>query len=349
VFRIPGGIWRVKGGGIGAGTMAQCMVVSSNTCYANIMLDDRVGPELTIEMARKLGVVSTDLEPNPSIVLGANNATVQDMASVYGTFANDGVHVPPVLVTKIVGPDGSVIYQHAHRQERAMSSADVRQLAPALEGVISTGTGRSAGIGRPAGGKTGTAQNNSDAWFAGYTQQLSTAVWVGFAEPRPNRAGVRQLVQMTPPNTRITVYGGTYPAQIWSTFMRGALASVPPTPLLDPFTTPAPTTTLPEPDESFLEPLSSDGRIAVPDVAGLDAGTASARLRRAGLEVERVVVVSESLEPGYVMSQSPPANSSVAPGSTVWLEVTSLPATTTTTTTPPSTTTTTAPAPEPDD
>lgn len=349
VFRIPGGIWRVKGGGIGAGTMAQCMVVSSNTCYANIMLDDRVGPERTVEMARKLGVVSTELEPNPSIVLGANNATVQDMASVYGTFANDGVHVPPVLVTKIVGPDGSVIYQHAHRQERAMSSADVRQLAPALEGVISTGTGRSAGIGRPAGGKTGTAQNNSDAWFAGYTQQLSTAVWVGFAEPRPNRAGVRQLVQMTPPNTRITVYGGTYPAQIWSTFMRGALATVPPTPLLDPFTTPAPTTTLPEPDESFLEPLSSDGRISVPDVAGLDAGTASARLRRAGLEVERVVVVSESLEPGYVMSQSPPANSSVAAGSTVWLEVTSLPATTTTTTTPPSTTTTPTTAPEPDD
>jgi penicillin-binding protein 1A len=345
VLQIPGGIWRVKGGGIGAGTMAECTVVSSNTCYANIMLDDAVGPERSVEMAQKLGVVSTEVNPNPAIVLGANNATVQDMASVYATFANDGVRVPPVVVTKITGPDGEVIYQHAHSQTRAMASDNVRQIAPALEGVIQRGTGRSAGIGRPAGGKTGSAQNNTDAWFCGYTQQLSTAVWVGFAEPRANSSGQRQLVGMSPPNTRITVYGGTYPAQIWANFMRAALEDVEPTPLMDPATTPVAPTTLPEPNREFVEPVQADEEVTVPEVAGLDSSTAADRLERAGLSSERVVVTSASAQPGAVLTQSPAAGSSVPRGSTVWIEVTALPTTTTasttTTSTPASTTTTT--------
>ncbi len=227
-FKIPGGTWRVKGGGgIGAGTMAQCTVVSSNTCYANIMLDDQVGPERTVEMSKKLGVTKTEVTPDPAAVLGANNVTVQDMAAVYSTFSNDGMRVPPVLVTKITGPDGSVIFQHEHSQTRSISSETVAQITPALEGVITSGTGTSAGIGRPAAGKTGSAQQNTDAWFCGFTQELSTAVWVGFAEPRDTGSGKRQLVSMSRPNTRITVYGGTYPAQIWSRFMRTALEGSP--------------------------------------------------------------------------------------------------------------------------
>jgi penicillin-binding protein 1A len=298
-------------------------------------------------MAEKLGVVSTEVQATPAIVLGANNATVQDMASVYATFANDGVRVPPVVVTKITGPDGQVIYQHAHSQSRAMSSEHVRQIAPALEGVIGGGTGRSAAIGRPAGGKTGSAQNNTDAWFCGYTQQLSTAVWVGFAEPRADSSGQRQLVSMSPPNTRITVYGGTYPAQIWSTFMRSALEGVEATPLMDPLTTPAPTTTLPSPDRSFVEPVRAPEEVSVPSVAGIDASTAADRLERAGLAVERVVVTSASAQPGAVLSQSPAAGSTVRRGSTVWLEVTALPTTTTASTT--TTSTTTAPRRTADD
>lgn len=341
VLTIPGGIWRVKGGGIGAGTMAECTVVSSNTCYANIMLDPDVGPERSVEMAKQLGIVSTEVEATPAIVLGANNATVTDMASVYATFANDGVHVPPVLVTKITGPDGEVVYQHSHRQTRAMSSENVRQIAPALEGVIARGTGTSAGIGRPAGGKTGSAQNNTDAWFCGYTQQLSTAVWVGFAEPRATSSGQRQLVSMTPPNTRITVYGGTYPARIWSAYMRSALDGVEATPLMDPLTTPAPTTTLPPPNSSFVAPVDGDDEVEVPDVSGVDASTAEARIEKAGLTVERVSVTSSLAQPGSVTTQSPVPGSSVPRGSTVWIEVTALPPTTTTTTAPSGTSTTT--------
>lgn len=340
VLQIPGGIWRVSGGGIGAGTMAECTVVSSNTCYANIVLDPDVGAERSVDMAQRLGVVSTEVEPNPAIVLGANNATVQDMAAVYATFANDGVRVPPAFVTKITGPDGAVIYQHAHAQSRAMSPENVREIAPALEGVIVRGTGRSADIGRPAGGKTGSAQNNTDAWFCGYTQQLATAVWVGFAEPRADAGGQRRLVGMSPPNTRITVYGGTYPAQIWARFMRSALGSTEPTPLMDPLITPSPTTTLPGPDASFVEPLQPGESVEVPDVADLDASAASARLERAGLSVERISITSASAQPGAVANQSPAPGSRVPSGSTVWIEVTALPTTTTASTTTTTSTTT---------
>lgn len=325
-FRIPGGVWPVKGGGIGSGNMTECMVVSSNTCYANIVLDPAVGAEKGAEMARKLGVVSTTVEPNPSLVLGAVNATVQDMASVYATFANDGVNVPPVLVTKITAADGSVIYQHQHLQRRAMSPASVRVLAPALEGVISSGTGKRAAIGRPAGGKTGSAQNNTDAWFCGYTQQLATAVWVGFAEPRPDRNGVRRLVPMTRPNTRMTVFGGDYPAQIWAAFMSRALQDVEPTPLVDPLTTPPPTTTVPQPDDGFKQFDSTEQTFAeVPEVEGLDASAARSRLRRAGFDVETLIVRTEFARDSVVLSQSPAPGASVRAGSTVVIEVSELP------------------------
>ena len=105
----------------------------------------------------------------PAMALGSNDATVQDMAAVYATFANDGTYVPPSYVTKIVGPDGAVLFQHAHAQSQAISPENAHLIAPALEQVITSGTGKSAAIGRPAGGKTGSAQNNSDAWFCGFT------------------------------------------------------------------------------------------------------------------------------------------------------------------------------------
>jgi penicillin-binding protein 1A len=343
VLKIPGGVWKVKGGGIGAGTMAECTVVSSNTCYANIMLDPEVGPERSVEMAKKLGVVSTEVRPNPSIVLGANNATVKDMAAVYATFANDGVRVPPAIVTKVVGPDGAVIYQHAHEQTQAISPETAHTIAPALEQVITRGTARSASIDRPAGGKTGSAQNNTDAWFCGFTQQLSTAVWVGFAEPRDGPRG-RQLVFMNPPNTRITVFGGTYPAQIWARYMRTALEGSPPTPLFDETVRSSPTTTVPAPDEQFLQPeqrVAERTSVLVPDVEGLGIGAATAALRRAGLSAERYNSVGPG-PPGVVTVQSPGPGGRVPRGTTVRIEATPAPPP------PPAPTTTTeAPAPAP--
>jgi len=359
-FNIPGGVWSVKGGGgLGAGTMRACTVVSSNTCFANIIQDPAVGPEKSLAMAQQLGVVSTELDATPAMVLGPNNTTVEDMANVYATFANDGVRVPPAYVTKITGPDGSVIYQHEHVQTKAIEPEVSRAVTDALAGVIAGGTGDDAAIGRPAGGKTGSAQNNTDAWFCGFAPQLATAVWVGFAETRTADDGSRSLVSMTPPNTRITVFGGTYPARIWARFMDQALEGLPPEPLVDPDSTPIPTTTVAAPNPAVGAPLAAPSYVEMPDLTGLSVSSAKDRLTKAGLEVESVTVSSATESPGIVIGQSPGPGGKAAAGSTVWIESFAPPPTTTTTTTttptttvpgtPPAPTTTAAPRPRPQD
>jgi penicillin-binding protein 1A len=321
--RLPGGeTWTVKGGGIGTGTLEECTVVSSNTCYANVVLDPAVGPQRSIEMAAELGITD-ELQANPAAVLGTNDATVQDMASVYATFANEGVHVPPVYVTRIERPDGTVLHEHAHTQQKVLEPEVARAISGILAGVVDRGTGTRAAIGRPAAGKTGSSQGNVDGWFCGYTPELATAVWVGFSQPRTGPDGRRQPVRMQPPNTRITVFGGTYPAQIWSTFMRQALAGVPAAPLVDPATAPVTTTTVPPSNAALLEPpTGTDARDAtVPDVAGQRGDAAVAAVQRAGLTAKRLEGAAGVGRSGLVTGQSPPAGTRLRSGSTVYVEV----------------------------
>lgn len=335
-FRSNGTPWNVKGGGgLGAATMHDCIVASSNTCFANIILDKNVGSQKSEDMAKRLGIVSTKLTATPAMVLGPNNTTVVDMASVYATFSNDGIHVPPVYVTKITGPNGAVIYQHAHTQTKAIEPEVSRQVTSALEGVIAGGTGTAANIGRPAGGKTGSAQNNTDAWFCGFTPQLATAVWVGFAETRPDRNGVKRLVSMTPPRTRITVFGGTYPAKIWSTFMKQAMDGIAPTPLINPATAPIPTTTVPSPNPTLDTPVGAQRWAEVPDVSGLGVSAAQQRIRNAGLEPRTATTPAGSGEPGRVTAQTPAPGGLVRAGTMVWIQSPAAPPTTTTSTTVP--------------
>jgi len=331
-FNIPGGVWNVKGGGgLGSGTMRECAVVSSNTCFANVIQDPAVGPEKANEMAKKLGVVSTKLVATPAMVLGPNNTTVEDMADVYATFANAGVRVAPTLVTKITGPDGSVIYQHAHSQSKAIEPSVAAQVSTALEGVIAGGTGTAANIGREAAGKTGSAQNNTDAWFCGYVPQLATAVWVGFAEPRANKSGQRSLVSMTSPNTKITVFGGTYPAKIWASFMKGALRDTPELPLIAAQAAEVATTTVPAPNGALLEPVSPVAYVVVPDLQNMPLSAAKSALEKLGLSTESVTVTSATEAAGSVTAQSPGPGARLLTGASVWVESIAPPATTTTT------------------
>ena len=323
--RLAGGsVWSVKGGGIGSGTLEECTVVSSTTCFANIILDPAVGPQKSIEMAQKLGLTSTKLTPNPAAVLGTNNATVEDMASVFGTFANDGVHVPPVYVTRIERPDGTLLYENHHTQTKALEPEVAREISGILPGVISRGTGTAANIGRPAAGKTGSSQDNVDGWFCGYTPQLSTAVWVGFAKGRPDRNGVMRPVPMHPPNTRITVFGGTYPAQIWADFMKQALKDQPALPLVDPSTAPAATTTVPPSNVALLGPMPRPTRDTMPDVGGMDVRKALAKVEAAGFVARRIDAspVPAGVGPGTVVGQSPGAGAALPSGSTVYVEST---------------------------
>jgi penicillin-binding protein 1A len=122
-----------------------------------------------------------------------------------------------VLVTKIEDGDGTVLYEHVPTFRRVMDESVADEVNATLTEVVRRGTGQQAKIGRPISGKTGTTEGNFDAWFVGYTAELSAAVWVGFHEG--NRA-------MTSPDTPFSITGGTWPAQIWSRFAIAALSGI---------------------------------------------------------------------------------------------------------------------------
>jgi penicillin-binding protein 1A len=131
------------------------------------------------------------------------------MASAYGTLADGGEHVEPTIILQIKDSTGKVIWKANPKQTRAISAGVAYDVTRILQDNIKKGTGTKADIGRPAAGKTGTAQNYGDAWFCGYTPHLSTAVWVGYPEKQ---------VEMTDVHG-ISVTGGSFPAEIWQKFM----------------------------------------------------------------------------------------------------------------------------------
>jgi len=283
------------GGGGGTVTIVEGTVRSYNTLYAQLMM--RVGPKEATEAATRYGI-RTPLEPVPSAVLGSNVVSAMDMASAYSTFANRGIRVSPVLVTRITRTDGTVLYNHEHRQTKVLEPGIVDTLTSILEQVIERGTGTRAKLDRPAAGKTGTADDNKDAWFAGYTPELATAVWVGF----PQLGADRQLVPMRPPNTPFAVTGGSYPAEIWQHFMSAALDGR----AVTPFAAPTTTTTI-KPYVAPPPPSGLGASTPLPDVRGRDVEEATAILRLAGFRVATAPAPAGPEPPGTVVVQSPPA------------------------------------------
>jgi len=199
--------------------LIQATRVSSNTVYAQLMLE--VGPAATVETARKLGIAS-EIPAVNSLVLGAGEVSVLDMASAYSTFAREGEAIEPIIITKveqIVDGEVQVLETASTKAEQAVSEATAAQVAWTLRQVVLGGTGSSANFGVPVAGKTGTTQDYRDAWFVGFTPQLTTAVWMGY--PDTDAEGNPRFMR----NVRgRQVTGGSFPAQIWRTFMEAAVA-----------------------------------------------------------------------------------------------------------------------------
>jgi penicillin-binding protein 1A len=305
VIPLTGQKWDVhnfEDEGGGRMNLVDATVHSINTVYAQLVLE--VGPALAVQTAAKIGIMSP-LDPYPSAVLGTNDVSPLDMASAYGTFATRGLHVDPVLVTKVVGGDGTPIYEAPHVQKRVLKEETVDAEVGVLQQVVTRGTGVNARIGRPVAGKTGTGEDYRDAWFVGFTPELSTAVWVGF----PSKG-----VSMVPPTTRIRVQGGTWPAQIWQLYMSAALANTPVTPF-----PPAP---------PLVFGADAPPQQVAP-VVGMPVDRAEAALSADGFRAVRHMVTSDEYPPGYVVAQSPAGGSSAPGGSTVTLDVSSGPATAT--------------------
>ena len=195
-------------------TLSEATVFSVNVPYAYLV--QWIGAERVLEAARTAGITS-ELTATPSIVLGAQEVSVFEMASAYATFASGGIRVAPTLVTRVEAPDGTILYDHVPMFARVFDEDIATQVTATLTEGVRRGTGQQAKIGRPVAGKTGTTEGNHDAWFVGYTPEISTAVWVGYPE------GSRPLEA---PNTPYTITGGTWPAQIWSRFAIAALSGI---------------------------------------------------------------------------------------------------------------------------
>lgn len=221
VIKLPGKAWVVnnatEGRGGGQIPLRDATVHSVNAVFARLIMD--VGPGKVVEMVKKLGVASP-VEALPAIALGGlgRGVTPLDMATAYSTFANNGQHAKPIAITKITKADGKEVKLNPPQLEPAINEVTAYLVTDILKDVIRAGTGRRANIGRPAAGKTGTTEEYGDAWFVGYTPQLSSSVWVGYRENRRPMKGVHG----------INVQGGTFPAEIWQKFMSKAHTGVAP-------------------------------------------------------------------------------------------------------------------------
>jgi penicillin-binding protein 1A len=227
----PGEPWKVGNYGDteqGVLDLVDATRVSSNTAYAQLMLE--VGPGNVATLANRLGV-SAELPAVPALVLGSGDVSPLDMAVGYSTFANRGVHNDPMLITKIEQvADGevNVIDQAVPTGERVLSEEQADLVTYCLQEVVQDGTGASAAFGKPAAGKTGTTQDNKDAWFVGYTPKLTAAVWLGYADPLPD--GTVPTMDASSPVSMSRglngVTGGSLPATIWRKFMVAVSAGV---------------------------------------------------------------------------------------------------------------------------
>ena len=190
---------------------------SDNSVYAQLTLD--VTPEKVADVARRMGVRSQlDVKGAyvPSIGLGSIAVSPLDIASSYATLAAEGVYAEPMAIRRVVLDDGTVDTRAGWgkpKRRRAISEGTAAIVTRVLEQNIQSGTGTRAAFGRPAAGKTGTAELNVDAWFAGYTPELATAVWMGYTRAEIPLDSVHG----------IAVTGGSFPAEMWRLFMEPAL------------------------------------------------------------------------------------------------------------------------------
>ena len=220
-----GAPWTVRnfeGEGGGAISVDTAMVHSVNTVFAQIMA--RVGPEETAKAAERVGIAPDALTPRQcAMALGGLREGVSplEQAAGFATFAARGTYAKPYAITRIRDRSGEIVYQHSSEVDQRPPSKEVGVLNGVLQRVVKEGTGTAAAIDRPVAGKTGTTERNGNAWFIGYTPQLATAVWVGRPEGDVPMTNVRG----------IAVTGGSFPARIFSRYMRGALAGKPVQPL----------------------------------------------------------------------------------------------------------------------
>jgi penicillin-binding protein 1A len=197
-------------------TLRKATADSVNCAFARTEL--AIGFNKVIDTAKKMGITQETLKPILTLTLGTIESTPTEMATVAATLANGGLHRPPIFVSKIVGPDGEVVFDAARdvTPTRAVSADAAACALDMMKGVITGGTGTAARLnGRESAGKTGTTDNKADANFLHVTPTLVSFIWHGNSTARIPGAG----------------FGGQIPARISKRYMDAALDGVPALPL----------------------------------------------------------------------------------------------------------------------
>ena len=294
---------------------------SVNIVYAQLIM--QIGAENVESLCSEMEIY--DIGNNPAIALGGLEIgiTPLDISKVFSTLASGGVYNKPVSILKITDAQGNILYQYGpdtgQNSKRILEEPVSYYITRILKTVIEAGTGRGANIGRPAAGKTGTTSDYKDAWFAGYTPELVTVVWMG--NPESNKP-------MEPISDRVVV-GGTYPADIWREFMTLALQDLP----ISDFTKPAKELLdikvctdsnllsvfwCPEDVlgwRLFMEGEEPDdicdihSKVEVPDVTGLSLDEARQIFDELYTEITEVYEFDETYNQGIIFDQNPPPGS----------------------------------------
>lgn len=190
---------------LGPVSMTQALAESINTVAAKLAFE--LGPDTVIRTANRLGVYSP-LNATPSIALGTSEVTPFEITTAFVPFSNGGFGVVPYVIRRIRTKSGKILFERkGSGPGRVVDTLHVGMMNQMMTQTIQSGTGKSAKLENwPAAGKTGTSQNFRDAWFIGYTAELTTGVWLGNDNNSPTRKAT----------------GGELPAKIWQMYMEVA-------------------------------------------------------------------------------------------------------------------------------
>ncbi|MGC5615427.1 transglycosylase domain-containing protein [Georgenia sp. Z1491] len=244
--------------------------------------------------------------PRPSMLLGTNQNTPIQIAEAVATLAAEGVHCDPVAILAVTDSAGNDVPLPPASCEEALAPEVAAEVTTALESVVqpnSTGSNAVLPDGRPAAGKTGTANLDAAAWFAGYTPQLASAIWMGHIDSNESMFDSTINGQF-----HEEVYGGLYPAMVFSEYTARALEGEP---------------VLQFPDRTTNRPSTADDDdddapgVNVPDVVGYSVDDATTLLERAGFTVSVGAERPSEWRAGGVAASSPASGSSAPRGSVV--------------------------------
>lgn len=298
-------------------TLLKATENSVNSAYVQAAND--IGLDKVVESAIRAGLPekTTGLEPNLAATLGTSSPHPVDIAAAYATFAARGLQVSPTYLKTITDRAGNSIYEYKPKPIQAFSTDICDIVNYALQKVVQVGTGAAArDLGRPAAGKTGTTNDNKSAWFSGFTPELATAVM--FVKDGPDG----QPTTLSGTGDMTTVTGGSFPARIWTAYMKAALQGLPikkfaslpagvpngANPTDSPSASPVPTTT---PSPSASASVSTPSATTTPTITTTtvpDFSNVAMTLEQAqALAKQANLVLSYSASPGQTIEGLPPA------------------------------------------